>query len=82
MTAAITVVYTFHMMTTTMITVTTPLEDQDEEGHVEEDDETPTFDFFPLQRFDYRSGASEASGAAILVIYPVRLARGSSSFAV
>ena len=30
----------------------------------------------------YRSGASEASGAAILVIYPVRLARGSSPFAV
>ena len=30
----------------------------------------------------YHSGASEASGAAILVIYPVRLARGSSPFAV
>ena len=30
----------------------------------------------------YRSGASEGSGAAILEIYPVRLARGSSSFAV
>ena len=42
--------------------------------------------FYPVaasrKKVYYRSGASKASGAAILEIYPVRLARGSSPFAV